>query len=222
MNPKVSILLAVYNDEKYLEECVLSIINQTYNNFELLIGFNGTHDKSKDIISQFDDERIKTFDFGDDKGKSKTLNKMLPHATGDWIAVQDGDDVWFPKKLQEQMMLSNEYDVIGTYCQYIDAGGQFIGQPSIASSHENIVTECMGGVNQIINSSSLIRKSHAIEANGWDENCWVEDYDLWLKLIKKGSKFYNVPKVLVLHRLHNESNFNTHVYDTKSLLKKYL
>lgn len=221
MNPKVSILLAVYNDEKYLEECVLSILNQSFTEFELLIGFNGTNDRSKDLIKQFDDERIRVFDYGDDKGKSKTLNKMLPHASADWIAIQDGDDIWLHKKLEEQLKYINEYDVIGTFCHYINADSQYIGQPSIAINNEHIVAECMGGVNQIINSSSLIRKSHIVEANGWDEECWVEDYDLWLKLIKKGCKFYNVPKILVFHRLHSESNFNTTNFDTKELLKKY-
>ena len=73
----ISILLAVYNGEKYIRKSIDSILNQSYKDFELLIGFNGTIDNSKKIVSEYNDSRIRVFDYNDDKGKAKTLNKLI-------------------------------------------------------------------------------------------------------------------------------------------------
>lgn len=218
----ISILLAVYNGEKYLAETMRSVLSQTYGNFELLIGLNGCTDGTADIVNSFKDERIKMFNYGDDKGKAKTLNKMLSVATGEWIAVQDADDVWAPIKLAEQVVHVGEYDVIGSRCMYINAGGTVTGQPNIALDHVQITGKCMVGDNQVINSSALIRATELRAEGGWDTSIdGVEDFDLWLRLIKRGCKFINVKKPLVFHRLHASSNFNTQQQDITPLLQKY-
>ena len=110
----ISVLLAVYNGEKYIRKSLDSVLNQTYKDFEILIGFNGTTDNSKSIVSEYKDNRIKVFDFGNDKGKAKTLNKLLRECKGDWIAIQDDDDIWLPGKLEFQLKYSNDFDVIGS------------------------------------------------------------------------------------------------------------
>ena len=102
----ISILLASYNGEKYIRQSIDSVINQTFKKWELLIGFNGTTDKTKDIVKEYKDERIKTFDYEDDKGKAKTLNKLIKQAQFDYCAIQDDDDLWWPPKLYEQSKLS--------------------------------------------------------------------------------------------------------------------
>ena len=219
---EVSILLAVYNGEKYIRESIESILNQTYKDFELLIAFNGTIDNSKNIVSEFEDNRIRMFDFFDDKGKAKTLNKILPECKYDWVAVQDDDDCWLPKKLETQIELIKDFDVIGTSCQYIDEKGDYVGHPQLSSSHEDILRRSLNGDNQIINTSAIFRKQKALEVGGWDENIdGIEDYDFWLKLMKQGCKFHNINKILICHRLHSQSNFNTKSYDINELLKRY-
>ncbi len=220
---KISILLAVYNDEKYIEESVQSIKNQTYENWELLIGFNGTTDSSKEIVIEFlSDERIKIFDFQNDKGKAKTLNKLLKYSSGDWIALQDGDDIWLPKKLEIQSEYFDDYDVIGTKCQYIDKDGNFMGLPDIKTDHQNILEQSLNGINQVINTSAVFKKEKTLEVNGWDETIdGIEDYDFWLKLMVNKNQFININKILLLHRLHQRSNFNTKTFDLNQLMKKY-
>lgn len=99
----ISILLAIYNGEKYLRNSIDSILNQTFKDWELLIGFNGTTDSSKEIIKEYKDTRIKTFDYGDDKGKCKTLNKLIKESQYDLCAIQDDDDVWEKEKLKKQI-----------------------------------------------------------------------------------------------------------------------
>ena len=220
----VSVLLAVYNGEQYLRRSVESILNQTYGDFELLIGFNGTIDKSKDIISEFNDDRIRVFDYGMNAGKSKTLNKLIKKAKGEWLAMQDDDDIWLPRKLELQMKVANEgeYDVIGSKIFYCNELDRVVGMPNISIDHENIVKRSRDGDNQVPNTSAIFKKSDTKEVNGWDESLsGIEDFDFWLKLMKKGCKFTNLKKQLVLHRIHDKSNFNTNSYDLKELLEKY-
>ena len=220
---KVSILLPIYNDEQYIAQSIDSIIKQTYNNWELLIGFNGTTDSSREIVKNFlYDKRIIIYDFENDKGKAKTLNKLLNYISGNWIALQDGDDVWLPKKLEIQSQYFETYDVIGTKCQYIDKDGNFIGLPDIQTDHQHIVEKSLKGVNQVINTSTVFKKEKALEVNGWDETIdGIEDYDFWLKLMINKNNFININKILLLHRLHQRSNFNTKTFDLNQLIKKY-
>ena len=227
MNDKVSVLLAVYNGEKYIKKAIESVLNQTYSNLELLIGFNGTKDNSKRIIGEFNDPRIKVFDYGMDKGKSKTLNKLIKEASFDWIAVQDDDDIWLPRKLEAQIKYTELYDVIGTFIVYIDEFDNITGQPSLKYKNNDIKLNTTQGSNQLANSSVLLKKNKLIEVGMWDESLsCLEDFDLWIKLIKNNCNFINVSKPYVFHRIHKQSNFNTisnnEQEDIKNkILKKY-
>lgn len=213
----VSILLAVYNGEKYINQCVDSIINQTFKDWELLVGFNGTTDRSKDIVSSYSDNRIKIFDYGEDKGKSKTLNKLIKESKYDFCAIQDDDDIWMPMKLEKQIGYVKKYDIIGTFVDYIDENNQIIGCPNLFSDPEQIKFLMNSGVNQIANCSSLFKKSIVNKIKGWNEDLDSlpekglqpkEDFDLWIRLLREGFVFYNIDEKLVMHRLHPDSKFN--------------
>jgi glycosyltransferase involved in cell wall biosynthesis len=223
----VSILLATYNGEKYIKESIDSIINQTFTDWELLIGFNGTTDKSINIVNGYNDNRLKIFNYGNDKGKAKTLNKLLLQAKYDWIALQDDDDIWLEDKLEKQIKFINSFDVIGTMISYIDEQNIFKGKPNLSCDNDTIISKSLNGDNQIANSSVLINKKTILEINGWLEHLDklaadgyqpMEDYDLWLRLMKSNKKFTNLNKILVLHRLHDKSNFNTKKYDLNTIL----
>tara|TARA_B100000925_G_scaffold210868_1_gene160708 strand:+ start:775 stop:1443 length:669 start_codon:yes stop_codon:yes gene_type:complete len=220
----ISILLATYNGEKYISKSIDSIINQTYTDWELLIGFNGTNDNSKNIVKNYNDKRIRVFDYGLDKGKSKTLNKLLKEVRGEWIAIQDDDDIWLPKKLEIQNKFSKtgKYDVIGSKIFYCNESEIITGQPNLCAEHDEIFSRSMMGDNQIANSSAILKTSIAKKINGWDEKLsGIEDFDFWLRLMKHGAKFMNIKEELVLHRIHKGSNFNTKKYDLKQILEKY-
>jgi glycosyltransferase involved in cell wall biosynthesis len=215
----ISILLAVYNGEKYIDQSVNSIINQTFKDWELLIGFNGTTDSSKDIVSSYNDDRIRTFDYKEDKGKAKTLNKLIKEARYNWCAIQDDDDIWLPEKLEKQFDQLNHYDIIGTLIAYIDEKNIYFGEPNLATDHENIKTLSLAGINQIANSSAIFRKQDALDIGGWDESLdGIEDFDFWIKLLKKGYRFHNISSKLVLHRIHHKSSFNTQQHDVSKIL----
>lgn len=215
----ISILLATYNGEKYIKSSIESVINQTFKNWELLVGFNGTTDNSKEIVNSFTDSRIKTFDYENDKGKARTLNKLIQHCAYDFCAIQDDDDLWHKDKLQEQISHLERFDIIGSFITYIDEKNKPCGAPNLSMEHQKIKDKSLSGDNQVANSSAVFKKKHALEVGGWDESLdGIEDFDFWIKLLKKGYLFHNIPNNLVFHRVHSESNFNTKKHDLSKIL----
>jgi glycosyltransferase involved in cell wall biosynthesis len=216
----ISVLLPVYNGEKYLAKSIKSVLDQGFKDFELLIGFNGTIDASKEIARSYEDDRIRMIDYGMDRGKGRTLNKMLKEAKFDIIALQDDDDIWLPEKLSRQMEFIKEFDIVGTQLNYIDENDFIIKPLKLYTDHENIkyaiLTE---GDNHIANTSAIFKKKLAININGWSEVAdGIEDLDFWIRMLKAGGKVKNLSFNLLHHRIHKNSNFNVNQYDVNSIL----
>ena len=196
--------MPIYNGIEFIDESVQSIINQTYKDWELLIGING-HQENSDVYKTAKkyenlDNRIKVYDFYSIKGKSHTLNEMVKYCKNGFIALLDVDDIWNNKKLEIQSQFLN-YDVIGSNCVWFgDINGIVPKIPVNDISHFNFAN-----VNPVINSSSIIKKDLAVWNSNFDG---VEDYDLWIKLRKQNKRFYNCPEILVKHRIHRTSAFN--------------
>ena len=223
----ISILLPIYNGIEFIDESVFSVINQTYKDWELLIGINGHPCNSQvyKTAKQYElkdnrdgiSGRIRVFDFYDVKSKIKTLHKLLEFAKYNWIALIDVDDIWLPNKLKRQLEYINNYDVIGTNTHYF---GNLIDVPVLP--YYDITMFNFTYYNPIINSSVLMKK----ELCKWDEKYdkGIEDYELWLRLWKNKKTFYNLPDILVRHRIHNSSNFNTQNFEevTNQLKQQYM
>ena len=129
-----TVLLPVYNDEKYIDFCLKSLLHQ-YDpvarypvEFRCIIGFNGTVDRSKEIAQNTlkDDPRFTLVDFGGDNGKSKTLNKLLGMVQTERISLIDGDDMWMPTKIWSQARFHRDFDVIGSFAHYMDSSNSII------------------------------------------------------------------------------------------------
>lgn len=231
----ISILIPVYNGIEFLKESLGSVLQQDFYDWEVIIAVNGYERNSKtyqeaktyvDKILDYNNKQhllnhgcpsisIRVLDFHFAKGKAVTLNNMLDHCRGDYIAILDVDDVWLPNKLSTQSTLIDIYDVIGTKCVYFgDMEGVVPTIPVGDVTGYNFTQS-----NPVINSSALIRK----DLCQWEEN-GIEDYDLWLKLWKAGKRFYNIDTVLVKHRIHRQSAFNSKGNHLKvsDLLKKYI
>jgi glycosyltransferase involved in cell wall biosynthesis len=200
----ISILIPIYNGIEFIHESVESVINQTYTDWELIIGING-HPENSDIYKKAKEyesnNKIKVYDFYKLKGKSNTLNEMLKYCTYDYVAILDVDDIWESKKLEIQSIFLNSYDVIGTKCIYFGEEKIVLNIPT-----KNINNFDFFQTNPIINSSAIIRKELCFWNNKYDG---VEDYDLWLTLKNKNKTFYNCEEILVKHRIHNNSSFNS-------------
>jgi len=224
----ITILMPLYNGVEFLSKSVGSIQQQTYPHWELLIGINGhppnspVHQQARKYQTEGAQQSgsIEIVDLPKAKGKSQALNQMVKLAKSDWIALLDVDDLWLPSKLSQQIPWTKQYDVIGTLCQYFGNRGDIPRIPKgDLSQYDFWVT------NPVINSSCLIRTELASWSDDWDG---VEDYHLWLQLWQQHKRFFNVPEILVKHRLHPTSSFNAQgnhhlsqklVAETKSLSK---
>jgi len=200
----ISILMPIYNGIEFINESITSIINQSFNEWELIIGING-HPKNSDIFKyakQYENiyPKIKVYDLYEINGKANSLNKMLEYCNYNYIALLDVDDIWHHKKLEIQSKFLNTYDVVGSNCVWFGDIKDVVPKiPQYDFSHFNFAI-----VNPIINSSSITKK----ELCSWNEN-GIEDYDLWIRLWKLNKKFYNCPEILVKHRIHKQSAFNS-------------
>lgn len=204
-NPyKISILMPIYNGIEFLIDSVPSVVNQSNTNWELIIGINGHKPNSvvykyaKEYCKQ--NEQIFVYDIPETKSKSQALNYMVEHhVKGTHVAILDVDDIWLPTKLEKQIPYLAEYDVVGTKCKY------FGSMDNEVMIHVGDLETCnFTCVNPIINSSVIIKKELA-----WWNDIIIEDYDLFLRLWILGTKMYNVNDVLINHRIHSHSAFNS-------------
>jgi glycosyltransferase involved in cell wall biosynthesis len=210
----ISILMPVYNGIEYINQSIQSVLDQSFEDWELIIAVNGYGENSifYQIAKEYEgiDDRIRAYDFHHINGKANTLNEMIVFCKYDYIAILDVDDIWLPNKLEAQVevLKKNIYDVVGSKCVYFER-------------LENVVPDIPTGdisqfdfkkVNPIINSSAVLRK----DLGYWKEEfAGVEDYHLWFRLRKQGKQFFNIEDVLVRHRVHNRSAFNTQDHSAK-------
>ena len=216
----ISILIPIYNGIEYIDESVTSVLDQSYKDWELIIGINGHLEGSMvyKMAKNYEDldPRIRVYDMFEIKGKSNALNAMIQYCKYDWIAILDVDDIWLPTKLEKQVPFMDRFDIVGTKCVYFERLEGTVPKIPVG----DISTFDFTTVNPMINSSALIKKTLTINY-GWNSAYdGVEDYDLWLQLRKNGNRFYNVDEVLVKHRIHPSSAFNSQ--DQSAKLKEIL
>lgn len=218
----ISILIPIYNGIEFIEESVSSVLEQSFDSWELIIGING-HPPNSDVylIAKEYEKRnvkIKVIDLFSINGKSDALNEMVRLCAYDYVAILDVDDIWHKDKLKIQSEYLGTYDVIGSKCIYF--GDKEGTVPFVPTG--DISTFDFLRVNPMINSSSIIRKNLCY----WDNSrscLGVEDYDLWLRLWRGGKKFYNCSQILIKHRIHQTSAFNnSNANLVPALIQKFL
>jgi glycosyltransferase involved in cell wall biosynthesis len=210
----VSVIIPLYNGVEYLEECVRSVIAQTFTDWEILIGING-HGYDGGAVAPIVrsiaalDSRIKVFIQPPPlKGKIESSHGLVLKSKADWICMLDCDDKWEPAKLEKQMEASRTVAtnaaVIGSFCRYFGDLTGIVPIPAglIHPSH-------LERSNPVVNSSAMIQREYCL----WkDED--LEDYSLWMNISLQGKDLYNVPEFLTWHRVHTSSAFNSkHVSD---------
>ena len=204
-DPKVTVLLCVYNGEKYLREAIDSILNQTFENFEFLVINDASTDSSRDIILSYKDPRIRLIDNKKNLGLTRSLNKGLKLAKGEYIARIDADDIAFPERLKRQLeYIVKRPDVggVSSWYEVVDERGGLVYVNKVALSFEDIYYN-LTFFNCLVHSSTLYNKKLVLDMGGYDENYKrSQDYELWCR-ISKISRIEQVPEALVKLRLTN-------------------
>jgi glycosyltransferase involved in cell wall biosynthesis len=219
LSPKVSILMAVYNGEKYLHESISSILNQTFQNFEFLIIDDGSTDATLEIIRKYiqQDSRIRLY-ANSHHGLIESLNYGLLHASGEYIARMDADDLSLSSRLEKQVDFLDNHLNIGVCGCWIRLIGSGIDQDNIYEYPISPpVIRCrMLFENPIPHPGVMFRTSilreHKLSYNS--DYPHAEDYELFSRC-SQVTELYNLPEALLCYRIHG--NQVTRVYHETSL-----
>jgi len=201
--PLISVLIAVYNGELYIKNTIQSILNQTYTNFELIIVVNCSNDSTKEILDEFDDERIKIYETNICQ-LAFNLNYALLKAKGEYIARIDADDIAMVNRLEKQLevLKKENYDVVGSNIQLINEDGKEIGEKKYPEFNSKIRRNIVFG-SPLAHPSVMYKKDIILKYGAYLNGKASEDYDLWLRLMRdKNIKFYNIQEKLIKYRIH--------------------
>jgi glycosyltransferase involved in cell wall biosynthesis len=210
MNPKVTILMAVFNGEEYIKDCIDSVLSQTYKDFEFLIIDDCSADSSIGIVKSYDDARIRVIENKRNLNQVKSLNIGLTHARGEYVARIDQDDMMLRHRLEKQVEFLDkrrDVSVVGTWGEVIDEKGSIFTILRLPVTIGEIAANVLFAGHFLMHSSVIFRKDPVIESGKYDETfSFAEDYDLWTRLLLKGYRFANIPECLIKFRYHKKTS----------------
>lgn len=228
----VSVVMAVFNGQKYIEESVKSIIGQSFRDFEFIIVDDGSVDKTRKILENLSkkDSRIKIISNSVNIGLAKSLNKAIKISQGEYIARQDADDISLPERIEKQVVfLKNhpEIKVLGTFGYATNKDGKILRKEILPVSSQEIKKHLIKA-NPFIHTSVMIRKETIDKAQGYNENFDViQDYELWFRILRN-EQGENLPIFLVKRRYQpdmvslkkNRKQLESIIFLKKEIIKK--
>ena len=198
----ISVIIPAYNAERTILETIASVQQQTFLDFELIVIDDGSTDQTLKLVHSFADERIKTFSYKN-AGVSVARNRGIAHATGEFIAFLDADDLWTPDKLELQLATLQQRPEAGVVyswtCNLDEEGGAF--HPGESVFFEGDVYANLLVINFLANGSNPLIRRQAIESVGeFDPTLtYGEDWEFYLRLAARWS-FVVVSKPQILYR----------------------
>ncbi len=204
--PKVTVVIPVYNREKYIGEAIESILAQTFTDFELLVIDDGSADGSREVVRSYPDPRIRFSLHRGNLGVAKTRNDGIRWARGEYLAFLDSDDVAYPDRLARQVAFLDghpDHGAVGAWVDWLDVAGRALGRTKRKIvAPEDIAAQRLFR-SGIENSASMARTA-ILREYGHDERYDIgEDFDLWAR-IAADHKLANLPRVLVRRRMHDQ------------------
>lgn len=221
--PLVSIVVPVYNAEKFLEDTINCVLNQTYDNWELLLINDCSKDNSKKVAKQFLSDKIKWIDMKKNGGPALTRNKGIDESKGKYICFLDADDLWEEQKLEKQVKFMQEKKCAFSYTSYefADEQGIPIGKKVIA---KEIMTYHKNLKNTIISTITVMFDVTIIDKNmiKMPNLKWVEDTATWWQILRNGYVAYGLPNVYSYYRRSNNTHSSNKIRTLKQLLNLYI
>jgi glycosyltransferase involved in cell wall biosynthesis len=216
--PLVSVIIPSYNHAAYIEESILSVINQTYKNIELIVIDDGSTDNSREVLEKLQKQYGFTLIFQENQGVSKTLNKAIrQYAHGKYIDGCGSDDFLVLDKIEKQVtFLENhpECAMVFGKVYMVNEKSRVTKKPVIFTpfpeSVKDITFEFLLDGDIIPAASVMIRRETWDKCGGYNENLSIEDYDIWLKVAYKGKIVY-LNDYFAYYRWHGE-NMSTKVF----------
>jgi len=215
----VSIIMPAYNAAPTLRESVESVLSQTYHEWELIIIDDASTDTTMEIAKVFgeNDSRLRVFTNEENKGVAASRNLGIQHASGDFIAFLDSDDIWREDKLAKQLRFMEETSAVISYTAtaylYEESRSNFILQAKRELNYKNLLRK-----NLMSCSSVMVRREHM---RLFPIGYMHEDYALWLDTVKKHGIAYGLNEPLLLYRIGSKSKSAKRVNSAKMLFNSY-
>jgi len=225
--PLVSVLMPAYNSELYIAEAIQSILNQTYQNIELIIFDDGSSDKTRQVIQGFTDPRIIKVLSDQNYGVVRARNEMIDRTTGKYIALMDADDIADPTRLEKQVSVleTGKYDLCGSAQWVLDEGTGRIKKSKDRFSDADL--RALLSVYCSLCNSAITGKAEIFKRFKYDTSILTsEDYYLWVQMAAAGFRFLNLPERLITYRRYPAQTSSIHLEKFKlttiEVQKKYL
>jgi len=223
--PKISVVIPVYNKDKYLKKTIESVLNQDFIDFELILVDDGSTDDSAKLIKSFDDERIQYF-YQENKGVSTARNSGVALSKSSLIAFLDADDFWYANHLSEIINLANTFlkaDFFAT-AYGIQFSPKQLKEYVYPFEKQRVLVhkfyKYSVGVHLFFTSNFAVRKSIFNQLGGFSTNSWAEDTDLFIRLALHGTMAYSKSLTLIHINEAENSLFAKYSTDQKALLLK--
>lgn len=210
--PKVSVILPCYNCQPYIKESILSILNQSFQDFELIVIEDGSSDSSLGVVLANTNHKAEIIIHKENKGLSESLNDGLRYATGELIAIQHGDDVSLPQRLERQVQYFEEKNnvyLISSWTKFINEKSEvqqkdswWLKQIKRIPDDPQVIRDKLLEMNFFVHTAVMFRREILNTCGNYDvEMPPSEDYDLWLRVAEKHDLGI-VREVLCYYRHH--------------------
>jgi len=232
MNPFFSVIIPTYNRAKELKRAVESVLVQSFIDYEILVMDDGSTDKTKDVVSAFDDQRIRYEWAVNSGGPATPRNRGIDAASGDWICFLDADDLWYPNKLTKvyESIKSNPEKDLLCHDEMLAVKGSERKELLKHGPYEKDFYQVMliEG-NRISTSATSVRraflKKHALRFNQSADYVIVEDYDMWLRIAFYDGQFIFIDDILgeyIIEEKNISLNREKLFHNLKVLLKDHV
>ena len=206
--PKISLIMSVYNGEDYLSEAIESVLNQTFEDFELIVINDCSTDSTGEILSKYSqlDSRVKVHTNEVNLRLPSSLNKAISYAQGKYIARMDADDICLPERLEKQYKFMEENpDISLSSCRFMTLKNGVISSGGCGGKTDSDSIKALLLVTNPILHPGIIAKADVIKKLGYDKNfTCTEDMQLWTRFVMEGYKTRIIPEYLMIYRLHDK------------------
>ncbi len=213
MKADISVIMSVYNGETYLREAIESVINQTFQNWELVIINDCSTDSTAEILAEFasKDERVKVYPNEVNLKLPTSLNKAISLSSGKYIARMDADDICLPDRFEKQYKFMEENsDVALSSCRFMTVKNGVYASGGAGGRCDFEALRAMLLVTNPILHPGVIAKAEVMKKFNYDTTLTcTEDLELWTRMIMENQKIQILPECLLIYRLHDKQITST-------------
>ena len=200
---KVTVIIPMHNSSKHIEECLESVINQTYKNLEIIVVDDASTDNSLELVKNIEDNRIKLIELRENVGAGIARNKGIEVASGDYISFLDSDDYWVLDKIERQVkfMEDNNYTFIYGGYDYLKNGRRKKAKVPKSMNYNQLLKNHAIFTSTVMLNMEYLQKEAILMPNLRRG----QDYGTWWSILKKGITAYSITDTIAIYRVGEKS-----------------